>query len=42
MKTFPDKRVIVPVDAGLAVLKGAVLFGHQSYLVLESIPTGLL
>lgn len=28
-KTFPDKRVIVPEDSGLAVLKGAVLFGHR-------------
>lgn len=26
---FKDKKVIVPRDAGLAVLKGAVLFGHQ-------------
>ncbi|XP_052794432.1 heat shock 70 kDa protein 12A-like [Mya arenaria] len=25
---FPDKRLIVPEEAGLAVLKGAVLFGH--------------
>lgn len=31
---FPDKRVIVPDDAGLAVLKGAVLFGHRpEYIV---------
>lgn len=29
MKSFPDKKVIVPEDAGLAVLKGAVLFGHK-------------
>lgn len=42
MKAFPDKRVIVPVDAGLGVLKGAVLFGHQSNYVLESAPPGLL
>lgn len=39
---FPDKNVIVPEDAGLAVLKGAVLFGHQSGAVPESIPPGLL
>ncbi|XP_063396950.1 heat shock 70 kDa protein 12A-like [Mytilus trossulus] len=26
---FPDKRVIVPEAAGLTVLKGAVLFGHN-------------
>lgn len=35
---FPTKRVIVPEEAGLAVLKGAVLFGHQSNSVLEFIP----
>lgn len=28
-EAFPEKRVIVPEDAGLAVLKGAVLFGHR-------------
>lgn len=39
---FPDKNVIVPAEAGLAVLKGAVLFGHQSGAVPESIPPGLL
>lgn len=42
MNAFPSKRVIVPEDAGLAVLKGAVLFGHQSNYVLESNPPGLL
>lgn len=42
MKSFPAKRVIVPVDAGLAVLKGAVLFGHQSNSILKSNPPGLL
>lgn len=42
MKAFPARRVIVPVDAGLAVLKGAVLFGHQSNSILESNPPGLL
>lgn len=26
---FPKKRIIVPEEAGLAVLKGAVLFGHM-------------
>lgn len=41
MKAFPDKKVIVPEDAGLAVLKGAVLFGYQSNSVLESNPPGL-
>ncbi|XP_063409591.1 heat shock 70 kDa protein 12B-like [Mytilus trossulus] len=28
-KEFPDKRIIVPEDAGLSVLKGAVLFGQN-------------
>ncbi|XP_052794101.1 heat shock 70 kDa protein 12B-like [Mya arenaria] len=28
-EAFPDKRVIVPHEAGLAVLKGAVIFGHN-------------
>lgn len=42
INAFPAKRVIVPEDAGLAVLKGAVLFGHQSNYVLESNPPGLL
>ena len=29
-QTFPDKRIIRPEEAGLSVLKGAVLFGHKS------------
>ncbi|VDI39862.1 Hypothetical predicted protein [Mytilus galloprovincialis] len=28
-KEFPDKRIIIPEDAGLSVLKGAVLFGQN-------------
>ncbi|XP_076088281.1 heat shock 70 kDa protein 12B-like [Mytilus galloprovincialis] len=28
-KSFPGKQIIVPKDAGLSVLKGAVLFGHR-------------
>lgn len=28
-EAFPNCRVIVPQEAGLAVLKGAVIFGHQ-------------
>ncbi|XP_052081952.1 heat shock 70 kDa protein 12A-like isoform X3 [Mytilus californianus] len=28
-RAFPDKRVINPDEAGLAVLKGACLFGHK-------------
>lgn len=41
-KAFLNKKVIVPADAGLAVLKGAVLFGHESGAVPQSIPPGLL
>jgi hypothetical protein len=28
-EAFPDKRIIIPEDAGMSVLKGAVLFGHR-------------
>lgn len=28
-KAFPDKTIVVPHEASLAVLKGAVLFGHN-------------
>lgn len=42
LNAFPDKRVIVPEEAGLAVLKGAVMFGHEPCVVLESNPPGLL
>ena len=28
-EAFRNKKVIVPQDAGLAVLKGAVLYGHE-------------
>lgn len=28
-KEFPDKRIVIPEDAGLSVLKGAVLFGQN-------------
>lgn len=42
IRAFPDKRVIQPVEAGIAVLYGAVLFGHESGAVPESIPPGLM
>lgn len=42
MKAFPDKRVISPYEAGLAVIKGAVWFGFKSDAVPESNPPGLL
>lgn len=41
-KAFQDKRVIAPYEAALAVVKGAVLFGHESGAVPQSIPPGLL
>jgi molecular chaperone DnaK (HSP70) len=28
-RNFPNKRIIIPEEAGLSVLKGAVLFGHK-------------
>ena len=28
-RNFPNKRFIIPEEAGLSVLKGAVLFGHK-------------
>lgn len=42
LNAFSDKRVIVPEEAGLAVLKGAVMFGHEPCAILESNPPGLL
>lgn len=32
-KTFPRARLIIPEEAGLAVLKGAVLFGHNPKMI---------
>ncbi|KAK3611854.1 hypothetical protein CHS0354_040526 [Potamilus streckersoni] len=34
---FPTIKVIIPADAGLAVLKGAVIFGHDSSLICQRI-----
>lgn len=31
--TFNDKKVIIPEEAGLAVLKGAVLYGHMPQII---------
>lgn len=42
LNAFSDKRVLVPEEAGLAVLKGAVILGHEPCAVLESNPPGLL
>lgn len=35
--SFCDKRVIVPEDAGLAVLMGAVIFGHQPSAIVSRV-----
>ncbi|CAC5387187.1 unnamed protein product [Mytilus coruscus] len=35
--SFPKTRIIVPEDAGLAVLKGAVLFGHKPEYIVSRI-----
>lgn len=35
--TFPDKKVIVPTDSGMAVLKGAVIFGNKPDSISERI-----
>ena len=29
MQAFPDKKIVVPCEAGLSVLKGATIFGHE-------------
>ncbi|XP_021349340.1 heat shock 70 kDa protein 12A-like isoform X2 [Mizuhopecten yessoensis] len=34
---FPDKRLIIPHEAGLAVLKGAVINGHELDTITERI-----
>lgn len=36
-EAFPGKRVIVPEDSGLSVLKGAVLYGHRSDYIQERV-----
>ncbi|XP_045205238.2 heat shock 70 kDa protein 12A-like isoform X2 [Mercenaria mercenaria] len=36
-KNFRDKRLIIPEDAGLAVLKGAVIFGHNPVTIVSRI-----
>ena len=32
-KAFPKYRIVIPQEAGLAVLKGAVLFGHDPSII---------
>jgi hypothetical protein len=34
-RTMPDKKIIIPADPGLAVLKGAVIFGHDPSVIQE-------
>ncbi|XP_048762075.1 heat shock 70 kDa protein 12A-like isoform X2 [Ostrea edulis] len=34
---FPDQRFIIPMEAGLAVCKGAVLFGHDPDVIFSRI-----
>lgn len=34
---FKDKRIIIPEEAGLAVLKGAVIFGHNPVTIVSRI-----
>ncbi|XP_061178353.1 heat shock 70 kDa protein 12A-like [Saccostrea echinata] len=36
-KAFPDKKFIIPMEAGLAVTKGAVLYGHEPDLICSRI-----
>ena len=34
-RTLPEKLLVVPMESGLAVLKGAVIFGHDPSIVRE-------
>lgn len=36
-KKFPSVKIIVPDEAGLAVLKGAVIFGHKPTVIAERV-----
>ncbi|XP_053400026.1 heat shock 70 kDa protein 12A-like [Mercenaria mercenaria] len=36
-KNFPDKRLIIPEESGLAVLRGAVSFGHNPVTIVSRI-----
>jgi hypothetical protein len=36
-ENFPSKKIIVPTDAGLAVLKGAVIYGHNPTLIAQRV-----
>ncbi|XP_060566322.1 heat shock 70 kDa protein 12A-like [Ruditapes philippinarum] len=36
-KTFPNMKIVVPSDAGLAVLKGAVIYGHDPTVISQRV-----
>ncbi|KAK3602415.1 hypothetical protein CHS0354_027193 [Potamilus streckersoni] len=35
--SFPGKKVVIPNEAGLSVLKGAVIFGHKPAIVMQRV-----
>ena len=37
MKSFPSTKVIIPDEAGLCVLKGAVIFGHKPVAITSRV-----
>jgi hypothetical protein len=36
-ETFPNMKIVVPSDAGLAVLKGAVIYGHNTAVIAQRV-----
>ena len=36
-QAFPGKKIIIPEEAGLAVLKGAVIFGHNPNMIVARV-----
>ncbi|XP_060559750.1 heat shock 70 kDa protein 12A-like [Ruditapes philippinarum] len=36
-ETFPNMKIVVPSDAGLAVLKGAVIYGHNTSVIAQRV-----
>jgi hypothetical protein len=41
-RNFPNKRIIIPEEAGLSVLKGAVLFGHKPDYIASLVVNGIV
>jgi molecular chaperone DnaK (HSP70) len=39
-EAFSTKKVIIPDEAGLAVLKGAVMYGHKPQTISVRVSTG--